>query len=315
MRGARGLGCSFGVLLLVVGCGGSGGSVSASQAAADVASATCGLLEKCAPALVQLEWGDAGTCTSRETAQFAGTLASTGTSDTPSQLESCAQAIANVSCDDALGRNLPPPCRAQPGTLANGAACGDDSQCTGGRCKVPSNQICGVCATLSEAGGACTVDGDCDHGLACANKQCAAYVTAGGTCDASHPCLPSSVCKGGTCATPDPAGASCTPTGPDTCDNLHGVFCNSQTSTCQTIAFANAGGACGFVSSTLTLCQGGGTNVIAECKGVGVGSLTGTCQATAADGASCNTTTGPFCVPPSVCVNGTCALDDASSCH
>jgi hypothetical protein len=317
MRNARGWGWSFVSLLLGVHCSGSsgGGSVSASQAASDVATASCALVEQCAPALVELEWGTPGTCVSRLTGVYAGTVASTGTSDTPSQIEACAQALPSVTCDAVLGRNLPAPCRAQPGSLANGAACGDDSQCSGGRCSVPSNQTCGVCAALAEAGGACSVDGDCDHGLACAKGQCAAYVVAGGSCDATHPCVPTLACKNGACATPDPAGTSCTPNAPDTCDNLHGVFCNSQSSQCQAIGYANAGGACGFVSGTLTVCQGGGTNVVAECKGLAVTSPTGTCQLTAADGASCNASAGPFCVPPSVCVNGTCALDDPSTCH
>ena len=291
--------------------------MSASQASTDAANAFCARAQACAPTYVQLEWGDTATCASGLAAQLAGTLASSGTSDTPSQLESCVQTLSNVSCDDLLGNNLPAPCKATPGSLANGAACGDDSQCSGGHCKVASGQTCGVCSTAAAAGASCTVDGDCDKGLKCFGSPgtCAAYVASGGTCDATHACLPTLVCKTGSCAAPGAAGTGCDPKAQDTCDQLHGVFCDGASSTCKTIAFAQAGAACGLVSGTLTVCASGGGNVTAECKGLSSTSSMGTCQAPAANGASCNTTTGPFCVSPSVCVNGSCKLDDPSSCH
>jgi hypothetical protein len=308
----------FTIALLAAGCSsssGGGSSVSSSQAATDGASAFCARVAACAPALTALEWGDTSACVPRLTAELSGRLASTGTSATPSQLEACAQALPNATCDDLLGRNLPAPCRSTPGSQPNGAACGDDSQCAGGHCSVPSQQTCGVCTTLGAAGATCAVDADCDYGLACAGGTCAGYVAPGGVCDATHRCLPTLVCKNGACAHPDAAGASCNAQAGDTCDTLHGVFCNDASGTCQTIAYVSAGAACGIISGTITFCQRGSTNAVAECKGLGGVSLTGACQAAAADGASCDATGGPFCVTPSVCVNGQCKLDDASSCH
>jgi hypothetical protein len=47
-----------------------------------------------------------------------------------------------------------------------------------------------------------------------------------------------------------------------------------------------------------------------------VGSTTGTCEAAAADGATCSDTTGPKCMNPAFCnAGGTCQISDPSSCH
>ncbi len=302
---------------VLVACSSSSGatSVTAAQAATDGASAFCARAQACAPAYVQLEWGDVGTCSTRFGAQLTDTLASAGTSDTPSQIEACAQALPTIACADLLGHSIPAPCRAVPGSLANGAACGDDSQCSGGHCKVAENQICGVCTTFAASGAACTLDGDCDYGLQCFGGTCIAPVASGGTCDATHPCIPTLACVGGKCGPPGAAGAACTPNATDTCDSLHGVFCDNATSKCITAGFAKAGAACGYVPGTLTLCLQGPGPAAAECKGLSSTSAMGICQAPAADGASCNATTGPLCLSPSVCVNGACRLDDPSSCH
>src|ERR1700683_1545307 len=103
------------VLLACSGGSGSGSSVTAAQAAADGANAFCARAEACAPAYVELEWGNVSTCSTRFGAQLADTLASSGTSDTPSQIEACAQALPGIACSDLLGHSIPAPCRAMPG--------------------------------------------------------------------------------------------------------------------------------------------------------------------------------------------------------
>src|SRR4249919_1445082 len=110
-------------------------AVSADQAAGDAANAFCSKISSCVPALLQLQWGDVATCTAKFKGQLVGTLASTGTASTPADMESCAQAIPVATCDDVLGRNLPDVCKAKAGTLTDGQACGDNSQCTGKLCK------------------------------------------------------------------------------------------------------------------------------------------------------------------------------------
>jgi hypothetical protein len=307
-------------VIAAVACGGStdGSSVTTDQAASDVSSALCARANACASAYVSLVWGDATTCSAKLKSQFAGVLASNGTSWTPAAVDACAQAIPNATCDQILGRNLPSACIAKAGTLANGAACGDDSQCMGGHCNIPVGQVCGACSSFAAAGATCTQDADCDHGLVCvpgtSPRTCEAYVAQGAACDATHRCLPTLACKNGSCAAPDAAGTACTPNAGDTCDNLNGVFCNPQTKVCQQVSFVAPGAACGLVSGTLTLCKGGGGNLTAACKGITPPGYMGTCQASAADGASCDDVNGPACQNPSVCTNGVCKLDDPSSC-
>src|SRR5260221_1020053 len=115
-------------------------AVSADQAWTDAAAAFCARVNACSPAFVELIWGDANVCASKFKPQLAGALASAGTSSSPSQYEACAQALPGASCDDVLGRNLPEVCKAKTGTLAHGAACGDGSQCVGGRCNTALRQ-------------------------------------------------------------------------------------------------------------------------------------------------------------------------------
>jgi hypothetical protein len=80
---------------------------------------------------------------------------------------------------------------------------------------------------------------------------------------------------------------------------------------CSMAQLADAGGACGFSlqSMTFTECKAGG-----NCK-MTAGTLMGTCEAAAADGATCDATKGPFCLSPAVCENGTCKIPDPASCR
>jgi hypothetical protein len=286
------------------------------QAANAVANAYCTRLDACSHIFVELVWGDVPTCTSRLEAEFASGLAASGTTWTPDRMQACAQAIPAASCDQILGRNLPAACIPSAGTLANGAACGSDAQCSGGHCQVDAAEVCGVCSTFAAAGAACVVSADCERGLVCVGtttRTCAAYVTAGGSCDATHQCLPTLACVNGTCGAPASAGAACLAAS-DNCDRLAGVFCNPLTQACQQVDVASAGQPCGLVSSTLTLCAEGSFDFTAACHGMAAPTYTGTCLAAAADGATCSDTTGPVCLNPSVCMNGACRLNAPASC-
>jgi hypothetical protein len=308
-------------VLIAQACAGKSepAAVSDDQAAADGASAFCTRVNTCVPALTSLQWGDVATCTSKYKNVLLGTLHATGTSATAASLEACAQAIPAASCDDVLGRNLPDACKAKSGSLMDGQACGDNSQCMGKMCNIAPGKICGACSSPAAAGGACQSNDDCDYGLECgggaAMKVCTARVAAGQACDAMHPCLSTLACKAGTCGTPDPAGTPCA-AGKDTCDTAHGVFCDPITSACVQVTFAKPGGTCGIISSGIVLCESGGTDINTSCGGFKYPATpTGTCVAPAADGMSCNDATGPSCVPPSLCVNGACQVKDPSSCR
>jgi hypothetical protein len=299
---------SFTTLVLACSSSNSSSSVSADQASTDVATAFCNQYNSCAPPFVQVTYGDIATCQARFKLAVAPTLAAKGTGATPAQYESCATALASASCDDLLSRNLPTSCQTVAGTLANGAACGEDSQCTGKYCNTGTS-TCGACSTVAAAGSACTSDNGCDYGLSCQNSVCTAYGASGATCDATHACKATLACVNGTCATPLEAGAACPTIGGAGCDTLKGLYCNTN-KVCATYSFANAGQPCGLVSAqNYVVCSGGGF-----CKGAGA--LTpGTCEAPAADGAACDAVAGPTCLSPAICTSGVCKLDDPSTCN
>ena len=298
---------NFGLFLALVAAG-CGSGVSADKACTDLAAALCTQLSNCAAPLITTSYGDVATCQARAKLGCMPSLTAPGTSATPDKLDKCATAFASGTCDALFSRDMPSACIPDPGKLANGAACGDDSQCTSTYCKKPAGMVCGVCGMRSTAGGACAVNEDCDYKLACANMVCVAYGAVGASCDAGHPCADPNVCKAGTCATPAGAGQACTPTasGGD-CDQTKGLFCNPQTRVCAQATFAGAGQPCGIVNGGFTACSAGGT-----CK-LGAG-VSGTCSAPAADGAACDPANGVGCVAPAECVNSVCKLPDPASC-
>lgn len=297
---------NLGLLLCVVGAG-CGSSVSADKACTDLAAAVCTQLQNCAAPLVTTGYGDVATCQARAKLACMPALMAPNTSATPDKLDKCATAYAAATCDALYTRDTPAACIPDPGKLADGAACGDDAQCTSTYCKKPSGQVCGVCGARAAAGGACTVNEDCAFKLTCANQVCVAYAAVGASCDPGHPCAPPNVCKAGTCAVPAGAGQACTPSasGGD-CDGTKGLFCNPQTRVCAQATYAGPGQACGIVNGGFVGCSAGGT-----CKFAGI---MGTCTAPAADGAACDANMSVGCSAPSECVNGVCKLPDPATC-
>jgi hypothetical protein len=288
---------------------GDGGSVSADQASGDAATALCQKIDACSAFLISETYGDAATCASRIKSSFVSALGASGTGQTPAHLDGCAKAIPAVSCDDALGNNTPAACQPVAGHLAAGAACGDSSQCASAYCNLGTDGTCGACATTRAAdGGTCNRDDDCVVGAVCNSSTCVTLAAAGASCSDAQPCQKTLVCKSGTCAIPDGAGAPCS-TG--TCDALAGLFCSiAAPHVCTKIALAGAGEACFAVNGGLTACGNGGL-----CSR-GALATTGTCEAPAADGASCDDTNGPPCMPPAVCSAAkVCTIAAPDSCH
>jgi hypothetical protein len=296
------------LLVLAILASGCGSDVSPDKACADAAAALCNKLETCAAPLITQQFGDVMTCITRSTITCPATFTAPSTGATPSHLEDCSKSADMVTCAQLFTRDTPAACVPQAGKLPDGSACGDDSQCSNAYCKKPAGQVCGVCSKRAAAGAACALDADCDYKLACANQVCVAYGAAGATCDAGHPCGLPNVCKNGVCAAPGEAGATCTPSadGGD-CDKTAGLFCHPTMRTCVTVMFVGAGQACGFVNGNIVACSGSG-----HCKVAG--GLMGTCLAPAADGAACDTTNGPDCMPPAQCVSSVCKLPNPASC-
>jgi hypothetical protein len=183
-------------------------------------------------------------------------LALPGNGLTAGSLEACAKAVGATGCASA---NLDiPECSAQ-GSLPDGAACNESSQCQSGACSVastaadagPSIPACGVCVPGVAVGQPCATGDKCAYGAVCAASgagfACTAvtYGDAGATCD-----LLAAGCKTGLycdiqakqCTSPGAADAACTGTQacspPLTCVAGEG----GPVLTCQPPA--PAGGAC-----------------------------------------------------------------------
>ena len=291
------------LLALVAGCGG----VSVDKACTDAANNLCARLQACAAPLITTVYGDLATCEMRSKLTCPQGLMAPSTSETPDRLDSCASQVPMIACTDLYTRAAPPSsCQAQPGKLANGAACGTDAQCMSAFCKTPANAVCGVCGMRSAAGNSCSVNNDCDYGLACANAVCVAYGAVGATCDTNHPCGAPNKCRGGSCVTPVAAGGACDFVAQD-CDATQGLYCNQQR-VCAMATFAAAGQPCGIVNGAYVGCSGG-----ARCKGATL-TMPGTCLAPAADGAACDVNNGPDCLSPAQCVNSLCKLPNPATC-
>jgi hypothetical protein len=174
-------------------------------------------------------------------------------------------------------------------------------------CKKPPTDVCGVCSARAAAGAACDTDADCAYKLVCGAQVCVAPGAVGDSCDASHPCAVPTVCKASQCTAPMGAGMTCDPVIKD-CDATQGLYCGTTTRVCALASFAAAGEPCGLVNGAYTACAGGG-----HCR-LGAGTVMGTCLAPAADGAACDTTTGPNCMAPAQCVSSVCKLPNAASC-
>jgi hypothetical protein len=289
-------------------------AVTPDQACLDLATAGCKRVAFCAPALVTLGYGDLATCVARTRLACSISIAAPGTGITPSNAEDCAKASETATCDDLLDNNPPRACVAA-GTVLAGGVCGDTSQCgAGGFCNVAAGQACGVCGARVGGGGSCRSTAECQAGLTCTVPASASIGTCvapggpGGACDATHPCQASLACTSNTCGTPLGAGVACTT---PNCDTLNGLYCSPQSHVCAQATIAGPGAACGvsLTAATVAVCGAGG-----RCKTSGT-STSGTCQAAAADGKSCDSVNGPFCLTPARCANGVCVLPAPSSCH
>lgn len=301
---------------------GSGGADAAAeagpsmtQACDDFATAFCSQLAKCTPFALQVTYGDMATCVTRAAIPCPSALAANGTKTTTSDLEQCVQAVNAETCDEYLDNPQPSACSI-PGTVAAGAACGSDWQCSTGFCALTAGTLCGTCATRAmpgqtgpDGGPVCLVDAQCAATSVCAAGKCVTPGMMGATCSAMDPCLRTLACIGGTCKTPLQAGAACAAA--TDCDGSKGLYCDTKgTKTCKQTGTASAGGMCGVVNGGLVACTAGSLCTNFNMQGQG------TCHPPAADNAPCGT--GVTCMAPAACVKSSafsCELPNAGNCH
>jgi hypothetical protein len=282
--------------------------VTADEACAAVAKATCQKLGGCSAFFVEATFGDAAACEARTAISCKAGLTASGAAETnPAKYKTCAEKLGAVSCPDILSRVLPAECLPDAGALADGKACGADAQCASSYCKKSASEGCGVCGARAAAGAACAVNENCATGLACGGGKCVAPGAEGGACSDTQPCGVLLYCNNNKCYQPAQVGHICTGT-INSCDLVMGEVCNPLSLTCQTLKFAKAGEACGFVAGSLVVCSGGGKcNNGTQPKG--------TCVAPAADGAPCDATKSIGCTAPAVCAKNVCALPNAALCN
>ena len=260
---------AFGVFALL-GCtaacssstGNGSGPVTLDQACTDAAAAVCAKVESCSAFAEKIVYGDSTTCKARVK---IGCLASGNapmTGITPAQVVACKDAYGALACGDLFADNPPPACKPGGGQVADGKACGDDSQCVskfcGGR---TGDSMCSVCGPPPGAGAAC-VNSKCGPGFSCVNNKCAAPAKNGEACGGLVAnCQSGSSCTDGKCVAAAKLGESCSLDGKVNagCDSLAGLWCNTKTMKCTTAKLV-ATGTCGLDDAgDITGCTGGGT--------------------------------------------------------
>jgi len=291
--------------------------------------ATCALLQQCNHPGLATDYGDGGTCISRSVISCLANLQAPGTAANAAHNAACATSEGSESCGSYLNLDPPDACAILTGAGATGTPCSHPAQCASGFCAVPPADNCGSCQTPPAKGASCTELDTCGPDLACYKGTCIAYgATVGASCSGTQPCGSGLACVltgdsgAGTCQTAGsmPNAGCDVPATPASCNGDLGLYCVTKAGaanlhTCQPVATATAGGACGRVDGVETICT-----AASSCLKADGGSV---CVARAADNAACNSVTGPQCMAPARCIGtpidggatGTCILPGSYSCR
>ena len=208
------------MLATAAGCGssGGGGSVALTDFASESAKASCARIYKCCDATERAgdtTWGPTeADCVTAMTAQQATGVASYQAGIDAGRIvyhgdraQKCLANVTALSCDWGINfnRRYVPDClHVFDGTVAIGATCSMDEECTSGFCG-PTG-----CAARGAVGEACTAPTGCQDGLYCpvsAGDQCVAIAAIGASCQVSIACQNNSCvfpdgATSGTCAAP-----------------------------------------------------------------------------------------------------------------
>jgi hypothetical protein len=289
----------------------------------DHAPALCAKLAACAPFLLAAGYGDQAGCNARVTKICTEQTKSDGTGMSEPNLAACEAALGTATCAEVYANSVA--ACVFHGTYADGANCGDSSQCQSGFCDHTAG-LCGKCAPKSAAGGPCGAAGNdqCQSGLVCSSGgTCVAPASVGAACDdATAPCLPGSFCTTAkTCALTVAAGQEC----PGAYLNLtDGTICFGKSTAASPqlstqFGAAGTGEVCGLAPGTglpPTLCAPGG---VAACT-LTAGGITlfnlptkGLCAALTQDGYTCTASTA--CMSGAQCISGTCQIPSGRYCQ
>jgi hypothetical protein len=259
-------------------------SAEAKQACATFASTLCAKLQSCSAFVLGVLYGDTATCEKRIALSCVPSYGAAGTSATPAKTRACEQSIGALACPAFLTADWGAACKTDPGTIAQGGACGDDAQCATTFCARAPDAACGICQPPTTPGGPC-VQSSCSAGMVCPAGQ-------------------------STCITPVAGKVDDMCTAQEQCDLAHAVGCNTTSRKCLALTLAQPQGSCGansIVPTSYAVCPASGT-----CSAA----LAGKCSAAAADGEACSTAdTGAHCVPPARCISSKCLVPDPTTCR
>ena len=311
-------------------CGSSSPPASPDTAPADTklvqpcehAVALCAKLAQCAPFLLAAAYGDLAGCNDRLTKVCTAQSQSDGSGMTQANILACEAALATATCNDVFANNVPG-CVFH-GNYADGATCGDGSQCASGFCSHGGN-LCGVCTAKGATGAACPSgnNDECQTGLVCSSGNlCVAPVGVGAACDdATAPCLTGSFCTTAkTCALTVAVGQEC----PGGYLNLgDGTVCFGKSTAgspqlAAQIGTAGPGQVCGLAPGSglpATLCAPGS---VAACT-LTAGGITlfnlptkGICAALTQEGYTCAASSA--CMAGAQCIADTCQIPSGRYC-
>lgn len=261
--------------------------------------------------------GSTPTCKSRLQLEIKASVKGPGVQLKDADAAKCKAAVDAAACTALLADGVKE-CDFR-GTLADGAGCASDSQCTSGGCFVDAKTACGKCGPRAAEGADCT-SSKCVRGLTCsAANKCVKPVSEGSACDANTPCELSLTCIGGKCGKGLGDGAACkngmngmneTP-----CNGFTGLWCKPPKATvadgtCTAFTTATANQLCGVTlqpTVDFAFCEN------SQCVGA-TSMMRGTCKSFLADGAACDATKQPDCEFPAKCRNGKCATLDPAAC-
>ena len=262
-------------------------------------------------------FGTAAECLTREALQCTTAFRAPGSGHSLATAQKCVDALAHFACADFFANKVPTDCQ-PPGARVNGAGCAFNVQCKSGFCTGERNAQCGTCAPEPMVGASCAAS-DCGHGQACdgTSTTCKPPGAAGDPCDSPDDCGYGLVCTSaaaaggaGTCkAAGAMLGVACGGTMP-ICDGFQGLFCGGAVGakTCIATTFVGDGAPCGLLApDSFAGCAAGACYTA---KGLAGAGEMGMCKADAADGAACDSATGPGCEVPARCVlgNGTAGV-------
>jgi len=184
--------------------GGDDRGIPLAEIPAEYAAALCSAYESCVGEVIEL-FVPGEDCVQKVTIQLQEELANlTELVDKgrvtyyPDKAQACIDELSAAGCSFLIER-APASCEAAlVGTVAEGGDCELDEECEGAQyCKV-GDACPGQCASLEQAGGLCTGNGDCVSGLTCGETgRCVAPAQAGEQCKQGEPdCTPGYICLG-----------------------------------------------------------------------------------------------------------------------